>query len=127
MVYSAALIGCGNIGSQYADDPLIKGVYTHAGAYVACPDTELVAVCDMDVVKAKACAEKWAIPSAYTDISSMLREQRPQIVSVCTPDDTHAAVIEQILTSDGVLPILAEKPLAMDVSKATDLVQLAKE
>ena len=32
---------------------------THAGAYAACADTELVAVCDADAERAGACAERW--------------------------------------------------------------------
>ena len=31
-VYSAALVGCGKIGSLFADDPLMKGdIFSHAG------------------------------------------------------------------------------------------------
>lgn len=127
MTYRAALIGCGNIGSMYADDPLIKGVYTHAGAYTACAETALVAVCDHDIEKAQACAKKWMVDSVYTDLTKLLQEKRPQIVSVCTPDATHAKVIEQILTSEGVLAILAEKPLALHQVEAQHLVNLARE
>ena len=39
------------MGSLSEDDPLIKGIYTHAAAYNACQDTELVAVKETLVVR----------------------------------------------------------------------------
>lgn len=39
--YTAALIGCGKIGTDFADDPLMRGdVFSHAEAYGVCLDTE---------------------------------------------------------------------------------------
>src|SRR3990167_1514900 len=127
MTYRAALIGCGNIGSLYAEDSLIQGIYTHAGAYSACSDTTLVAVCDINAEKAKKCAEKWGVPAACTNLSALLTEHSPEIVSVCTPDHTHAAIIEQILNTTSVVAILAEKPLTLDEKQARYLLHLAKE
>lgn len=127
MAYRAALIGCGNIGSLYAEDPLIKGIYTHAGAYTACSETTLVAVCDVSVDKAKRCADKWNVSAIYTNVSKLLAEQKPEIVSVCTPDHTHAEVLEEVLNAPSVMAILAEKPLALDKNQALNLVHLAKK
>src|SRR5436190_2024460 len=67
MTHRAALIGCGRIGTEFADDPRIKGVYTHAGAYMACPRTELVAVCDIDAPKASRCGRRWGVAGVYTN------------------------------------------------------------
>ena len=72
MPYRAAVIGCGKIGSEYADDPRIRDIYTHAGAYTACPDTELVAVCDIDPARAKRCADRWGVRSSFVDFRAML-------------------------------------------------------
>jgi len=127
MRYRAALIGCGNIGSLYANDPKIQGIYTHAGAYIACPKTELVSVCDIDEAKAKACAEQWKIDNYYTDIEKLLHEQQPQIVSICTVNKTHADILSILLKTAGIKGIIVEKPLALDVKQAYQLVQLAKE
>jgi predicted dehydrogenase len=126
-MYKAAVIGCGAIGSLYAEDPLIKGVYTHAGAYVASPKTELVAVCDIDHHKASMAAQKWNVPAVYSDIKQLLESEKPDMVSVCTPDHTHAEVLERVLTSKGVRAVIAEKPLALTVSEAIFLVELAKK
>ena len=126
-MYRAAIIGCGKIGSEFADDPRIKDIYTHAGAYVHCPDTELVAVCDNEPEKSEICKERWNIPSNYTDYERMLSETEPDIVSVCTPDQTHFQIIHKILTISKVKAIFSEKPLALTVNEAENLVNLAEK
>jgi len=127
MVYRAAIIGCGKIGSEFADDPRIKDIYTHAGAYVHCSDTELIAVCDKERDKSERCKDRWHIPNCYTDYEMMLSETEPDIVSVCTPDQTHFEIIRKILTSSNVKAIFAEKPLALNSNNAQDLVNLAEK
>ena len=85
MVYRSAVIGCGKIGSGFADDPKVKSIYTHAGAYTSCPDTILVGVCSRDPGKAERCGRRWNVPGRYTDARTLLVEQQPEIVSICTP------------------------------------------
>lgn len=127
MLYRAAIIGCGNIGSEFANDPRIKDIYTHAGAYVHCPDTDLVAVCDKEQEKSEKCKDRWHLHKSYTDYVKMLSETEPDIVSVCTPDQTHFDIIHKILTSSNVKAIFAEKPLALNVNDAQELVNLAEK
>ncbi len=50
----AAVLGCGMIGAGTGEPHPDVGVMTHAGAYAAHPDTELVAVCDPDPARAAA-------------------------------------------------------------------------
>lgn len=123
----AALIGCGKIGSEFADDPLIQGVLSHAGAYAACETTELVAVCDANPDKAHRCGERWGVKARYTDVTALLAEQRPDIVSICTPDETHADMIVLALASPGIKAIFTEKPLAMTLAEAYWIEADAKE
>lgn len=120
----AALIGCGKIGVEFADEARV-GVYSHVCAYAACPRTELVAVCDTDADKAERAAHRWNARS-YADPGRLLAETRPEIVSLCTPDDTHAALLDMILRADGVKAVLAEKPLALELADARRLVALAR-
>ncbi len=123
----AAVIGCGKIGSEFADDPRVGGVYTHAGAYAAAAGVELAGVCDIDAEKAARCAERWNLPRAFASLDEMLERVRPQVVSVCTPDATHAAILRRVLMADSVRGVLAEKPLAGDAAEAETLVALARE
>jgi predicted dehydrogenase len=123
----SAIIGCGAIGVGGAGEahPDV-GVYTHAAAYAACPDTELVAVADLDLDRSRAAARRWGAV-AYTDAGELLSTARPELVSLCTPDASHAELLEQILEAPGVRGVLAEKPLADDAARAARLTRLARE
>jgi len=121
----AALIGCGKIGSEFAEDPRIKGIYTHAGAYDACPSTQLVAVCDICSDKANRAAARWQ-SVAYTDAITMLNECKPEIVSICSTDDSHFGILcDVVMKTNGVRAILVEKPLAMNMQDAREAIRLA--
>ena len=129
MTYSAAVIGCGKIGSLFADDPLMKGdVFSHAEAYTVCPHTELVAVVDVNRDARDKCGDRWNVAQRYSSVAELLDEANPEIVSVATPTPTHYAVLVQLLFSDNrPRAILAEKPLASTLVQAERVVQLAKE
>ncbi|HLM69345.1 MAG TPA: hypothetical protein VK358_17530, partial [Longimicrobium sp.] len=66
--WRAALVGCGMIGSRFADDPRMRGdVFTHAEAYTRSERTELVAVCDAGAEAAAGCGARWGVP-AFTGV-----------------------------------------------------------
>jgi predicted dehydrogenase len=126
----AAVIGCGaiGVGSATPVHPDV-GVYTHAAAYAACADTELVAVADVDPALAREAAARWELADAHVYVSAgaLLANARPDLVSLCTPDPTHAYLLEQILIAPGVRGVLAEKPLAEDSARAAAVATLARE
>ncbi len=127
--YSAGLIGCGKIGSLFADDPLMHAdVFSHAEAYTVCQRTELVAVVDTDQAARDKCGERWNVAVRYGNVSEMMEKSKPDIVSVATPTQTHYAILVQLLSGDNLpMAILAEKPLASTLVQAERVVQLAKE
>ena len=126
MDYRAALIGCGKIGSEFADDPRVDGIYSHAGAYDACSKTILAAVCDTDFNRSQRCGERWGVAACYSDPKQLLLEQQPEIVSICTPDPTHNSLLRLVLEFPSVRGVLAEKPLALAVADAASLVDQAR-
>jgi predicted dehydrogenase len=126
MVFRAAIIGCGKIGSEFADDPRIKDIYTHAGAYTACTDTNLVAVCDSDGEKVRRCGDRWNVSRTFQDVHTMIEKIQPEIISICTPDSTHHSVICEVMEYGCVRAIYAEKPLALSLADATEILALAK-
>jgi predicted dehydrogenase len=124
----AAVIGCGRIGSGFADDPGLAGdVYTHAEAYVRSPATKLVAVCDGDPQVAADCASRWNLDASFTDAGKLLAEARPEIVSISTPDETHFELARLALQAPSVRAILCEKPLATNLEQGEELVRLGHE
>jgi len=129
MHYRAALIGCGRIGSQFADDPKMKGdIFTHAEAYTRCPATELVALCDTDAERLAACGKRWNVQALYASVEEMLQAERVDVVSVCTPDATHYEVIRRLLNGNwGLKGVLCEKPFVLAVPQAQELIRFASE
>jgi predicted dehydrogenase len=124
--YRAAVIGCGLIGSRFARDAGRIGVFTHAGAYAACERTELAALCDADAALLAEAGRQWKVDALYRDLAGLLAESRPDIVSICTPDDTHATLLKQVLAAPGVKAVFAEKPLATSLPDAREIVALAR-
>ncbi|MFJ9590161.1 Gfo/Idh/MocA family protein [Streptomyces acidicola] len=77
----AAIIGTGAIA---------RGSHLPALAQLATEgETEVVAAVDIDADAVKAFCEAGGVPHAYTDLDRMLEEQRPDLVSVCTPPTLH--------------------------------------
>jgi predicted dehydrogenase len=127
--YTAALVGCGKIGSTFADDPLMRGdVFSHAEAYHVCPDTDFVAIADTDSAALEKCGERWGISARYSSVAELMQKAQPQIVSVATPTPSHYAIVTQLLAAEhSPLAILCEKPIASTIHDAERLVALAKE
>jgi predicted dehydrogenase len=124
--YTAAIIGCGNIGCGL--DRFKPGFNsTHLSAYLANRRTKLVALCDSDRIKAKEYADKHSIPGVYSDITTMLFSERPQIVSICTPDETHYSVLKKVAECGSVKAIWCEKPMAVTMHEAEEMVKLCQK
>ena len=124
--YRAAVIGCGLIGSRAAADSGRIGIYSHAGAYAACERTNLCALADSDTGALTEAGERWQVQARYSDIDVLLAETQPEIVSICTPDATHAALLARVLACDSVRAVLVEKPLALSVAEARETLDLAR-
>lgn len=123
----AAVIGCGLIGATEAKDREWVGILSHAEGYRSNAGTELVAVCDISESKAREAAERWEAGAWYDEIDRMLAEARPDVVSICTPNATHAAILERVLGEEKIRGVLLEKPVAETVPEARRLAALARE
>jgi predicted dehydrogenase len=101
-------------------------VFTHAEAYAVSPRTALAGVCDLDAEAAARCGARWNAPS-FTSVEALLDAVGPEVVSVCTPDATHAAVLRQVMAHPRApRAILCEKPLATELGEAQALVAEAR-
>lgn len=111
--YRVGIIGAGNIAALFDQN--------HARAYSLHPNFKICGFVDIDYKKAQAAAKKWG-GRAYSTISEFITQAQPQIISVCTPDDTHALVIKQLKNS-GIIGGILEKPLAPNLVQAETLVR----
>lgn len=125
-MFKAGIIGCGRIGSQFDDNPRKKTISSHAGAYTITGETELVAACDLDEEKLQKCGQKWTIPSLYKDYKEMLRGEKLDIVSICTPNSTHLDIVKEAIKT-GIKAILCEKPIADSLKNADEMIRLCQD
>ncbi len=117
--YRTAIIGAGRIGTEFTD--------CHARAYKENPDTELVAIIDKRFDKALEAAKKWNVPVAGNEYWQ-LGELGLDIVSICTPPQTHCNVLKDMLIANNQLSaIYCEKPIAVDIEEAKEMVAVCKE
>ena len=81
--YRVAVIGLGRMGSTIDDEGRAYVPYSIAASTVACAQLELAAGCDIDAAKREAFGERWKTP-VYDDFRSMVEQERPDLVAVCT-------------------------------------------
>ena len=120
---TAAVIGCGRIGSLWdagrpGQDPL-----THAGAHAAHPEVTLVAGVDPSPQRRIAFENRWDVP-AYSSVQAMIEHARPALWSICTPPEQHLPVAEAGLAA-GARALWCEKPLAGILADARALAEAA--
>jgi predicted dehydrogenase len=120
-----AIIGCGLIAGGY-DAKSSDKVRTHAKAFLGHPSCKLVGVCDIDEVKAKNFANSWDIPFSTSDIESLLLKCKPDILSICSPTDTHLIVFE-LACRMGVPIIWLEKPASSSLLEAQKMMNIANK
>ena len=97
----------------------------HIPAYRNLADkVEIVAVCDIYEPTARATAQRWEIPSWYTDAAEMLEREKPDLVSVCTSNAAHKAM--SLLALESGANVLCEKPLAFRYTDAKELFDTAE-
>jgi predicted dehydrogenase len=110
MSIKAAILGCGMIAGR-CESVESPATYSHAKAYTSNSAYRGVAFYDLDESRADFLAEKYD-GKAYTSAVTLLEDFRPDVVSICTPDNTHFHYIAMALQR-GLPPavIFAEKPI----------------
>jgi predicted dehydrogenase len=94
-----AFIGCGGISEM------------HLRVLEKFPDVEIVAGVDTNPARLKVMHEQFSIPKLYSQWKKMLREVRPDAVSICTPNGVHSA--PAIDAARAGCHVIVEKPMAM--------------
>ena len=113
-IYTAAIVGTGRIASTF-DNPKSKAILTHAHALSRHPRIRLIGMTNqVDKVKGKHEANKWKT-DFYPDLRSILA-QRPDIVVIASPNDTHARLLEEVSYAKPKL-IICEKPVGISMSE----------
>ncbi len=104
------------IGAGYWGPNLVRN-------FEACPETDLVAVCDLDVERARRVLGRHSTVTATSSLEAVLADERVEAVAVATPARTHLEVVLAAL--DAGKHALVEKPLAASVAEGRKLVEAA--
>src|SRR3954453_20811077 len=97
------IIGGGAI-TQVAHLPVLKKMRS----------VEVQAICDTDLPKARALADRFGVKDAFDDIEDLLRSPGLEAVVICSPNHLHESHILAALSAN--LHILVEKPLPMSAA-----------
>ncbi|WP_075351277.1 Gfo/Idh/MocA family protein [Algoriphagus marinus] len=108
----AAIVGTGFIGPA------------HLEALRRLPYVEVTALVEVNQQLADEKAKMLGIPNAYT-FEDMLKQSDIDVVHICTPNFLHFAQAKAVLLAGK--HVICEKPLAVKIDEAEELVALAAE
>ena len=107
-----AILGCGDIARAHI--PFIKAESRH----------RIVGVCDADPARAGALAKTFGIDHVYGDLAELIDRQRPDVVHVLTPPQSHAGLAALAMRRG--CHVLVEKPMALSVDEADTMMATAR-
>ncbi len=108
-----ALLGCGRISQN------------HVQAIAKIPELELVACADVDLARAQATAAGAGGIPAFNSLEAMLAGVSCDAVTICTPSGMHPK--HGIVAAREGKHVICEKPMAITLASADDLVRACDE
>jgi predicted dehydrogenase len=99
MSLKIAIVGCGKIADAHVEE--IRKIST----------VQLCAVCDLEPIMAEQLALRYAVPRWYSDLAKMLDVEKPDILHITTPPQSHLALTRQAVAAG--CHVFLEKPVAL--------------
>src|SRR5689334_8633484 len=89
------------------------------------PDARIVAIFDADPALVASYAKRYSLPAGaqFTDLGKMLDSVKPEAVATFTSTFDHTMVVEA--AAKRKVPVMMEKPLAVDMKHAHAIQQAA--
>ena len=109
---NVGLVGCGRVSDE------------HMKAWRRVRQARVTAVCDTIEERAARVAEAWDVPSHYTDLETMIRHEKLEYLSICTPPNSHVEAVSEAIAAG--VNVVVEKPLAMTVKEVEQIGQVSK-
>jgi predicted dehydrogenase len=86
---------------------------------------QVVAICDTDLPKARALAERFQVRDAFADIDELLEYEKLDAIAICTPNHLHEPHVLAALSAG--VHVLVERPLALNAAGAQRLLRQAEK
>jgi predicted dehydrogenase len=86
---------------------------------------QVVALCDSDVAKARALAQRFDIRDSFADIEELLEYGAPDAVAICTPNHLHEPHALAALAAG--VHVLVERPLALSLPAVQRILRQAEK
>ena len=119
--YRVGIIGLGRMGSTICDEIVgyeaFKLPYSIAGSCAASDRLELACGADLAPEKRRAFQERWGCTALYEDFTEMIRQERPDMVAICTRGENHAELAVAVADL-GVPMMYLEKCIACSMVEA---------
>ena len=88
-------------------------------------EPNLQVVCGLEEKDAKAFAEQWGYKSYTTDWQKVIQDDNVDLVEICVPNNMHADIA--IAAAKAGKAIICEKPLALNVKQAEEMVKAVEK
>lgn len=88
-------------------------------------DARVLAVASLDEQRARATADRFAIPRVYHDYAALLEDPDVQVVYIALPNHLHREWT--IRAAQHGRHVLCEKPLAMSVAECDEMIQACRQ
>jgi len=98
----------------------------HVLGYESTGRAQVVAVTDVSALSLASTVDYAPQARTYKDIDKMLKEQRLDVLSVCTWPQSHAEIVMRAVAA-GVKGIMCEKPLGLQMSEVHAMVAAAAQ
>ena len=86
---------------------------------------EVVAICDTDMAKARALADRFKVPDAFSDIEELLEYEELDAIAICTPNHLHEPHVMAALSAN--LHVFVERPLALYAAEVQQVLRAAEK
>ena len=116
-----SIVGLGRIGSFLEDDSLREKPASHAGAIKANPHCVILSGCDIDKERCERFQKRWECKNVFTDFHKMLEFEKPDILNIATPPETHKDIILEAARAE-IPVVICEKPLTESIKEAKQII-----
>lgn len=123
-MYKALIVGCGKIAGSGS---IANDLKTHAAALIHQSRIDLVAVMDCKYETAEQFGAKYGC-DAFDNLELAMINVQPDLVCICTPDNTHFDVTKRVLLSENPPKIIfLEKPACQTRIEYNYLAEVSKD